>query len=372
MLLKARQEAEASLNESTEELRQTLQQTITTLNTQIDKAEAMLANLNDQRSKLQSMLESLSANPTDPQLADMAVQLLLSGTEAQLSLGEFQISSGRTQLEAGQTQLDSAREEYESAREEALKSANLDQLLNMNTLKQLIAAQNFSMPAGYIDGGEGDDNQYILKIGDAFDNVDELKSMVLCSIDGIGDVRLSDVADIELTDNADDSYAKVGKNRAVLLSIYKSSTASTSSVSNASTAAMKELMAENDGLHLTTIMDQGDYIKLIVNSVMSNLIEGAVLAIIVLALFLKDIRPTLVVAISMPLSVLFAIVMMYFSGITLNILSLSGLGLGVGMLVDNSVVVIENIYRLRGRGIPAPRAAVQAHARWRGPSCPPP
>ena len=359
VLLKARQEAEASLNESTEELRQTLQQTITTLNTQIDKAEAMLANLNDQRGKLQSMLESLSANPTDPQLADMAVQLLLSGTEAQLSLGEFQISSGRTQLEAGQTQLDSAREEYESAREEALKSANLDQLLNMNTLKQLIAAQNFSMPAGYIDGGEGDDNQYILKVGDAFDNVDELKSMVLCSIDGIGDVRLSDVADIELTDNADDSYAKVGKNRAVLLSIYKSSTASTSSVSNASTAAMKELMAENDGLHLTTIMDQGDYIKLIVNSVMSNLIEGAVLAIIVLALFLKDIRPTLVVAISMPLSVLFAIVMMYFSGITLNILSLSGLGLGVGMLVDNSVVVIENIYRLRGRGIPAPRAAVQ-------------
>ena len=113
----------------------------------------------------------------------MAVQLLLSGTEAQLSLGEFQISSGRTQLEAGQTQLDSAREEYESAREEALKSANLDQLLNMNTLKQLIAAQNFSMPAGYIDGGEGDDNQYILKVGDAFDNVDELKSMVLCSID---------------------------------------------------------------------------------------------------------------------------------------------------------------------------------------------
>ena len=359
VLLKARQEAEASLNESTEELRKTLQQTISTLNTQIDKGEAMLADLNEQRGKLQSMVEGLAANPADPKLADMAVQLLFSGTEAQLGLGEFQISSGRTQLEAGKTQLDAARKEYESAREEALKSANLDQLLNMNTLKQLIAAQNFSMPAGYIDGGEGDSDQYILKVGDAFDNVDELKSMILCSIDGIGDVRLSDVADIELTDNADDSYAKVGKNRAVLLSIYKSSTASTSSVSNASTAAMKDLMAENEGLHLTTIMDQGDYIKLIVNSVLSNLIEGAVLAIIVLALFLKDIRPTLVVAISMPLSVLFAIVLMYFTGITLNILSLSGLALGVGMLVDNSVVVIENIYRLRGRGIPAPRAAVQ-------------
>lgn len=118
-------------------------------------------------------------------------------------------------------------------------------------------------------------------------------------------------------------------------------------------------MAETEGLHLTPIMDQGDYIKLIVNSVLSNLIEGAILAIIVLALFLKDLRPTIVVAISMPLSVLFAIVWMYFTGITFNILSLSGLALGVGMLVDNSVVVIENIYRLRGRGVPAPRASVQ-------------
>ena len=119
------------------------------------------------------------------------------------------------------------------------------------------------------------------------------------------------------------------------------------------------MMAENEGLHLTPIMDQGDYIKLIVNSVLSNLIEGAALAIIVLALFLKDLRPTIVVAISMPLSVLFAIVLMYFTGITFNILSLSGLALGVGMLVDNSVVVIENIYRLRGRGVPAARASVQ-------------
>ena len=183
--------------------------------------------------------------------------------------------------------------------------------------------------------------------------------MVLCNIDGIGDVRLSDVAEVEMTDNADDAYAKVDKNRAVLLSLYKSSTSSTSTVSNASSAAMETMMAENEGLHLTPIMDQGDYIKLIVNSVLSNLIEGAALAIIVLALFLKDLRPTIVVAISMPLSVLFAIVLMYFTGITFNILSLSGLALGVGMLVDNSVVVIENIYRLRGRGVPAARASVQ-------------
>ena len=358
-LLQARKQAEATLNGSTEELRKSLQANVDSLNDQLTKAQAMLKQLNDQRAQLQSTLQSLEENPVDPTLADTAVQLLLSGSEAQLQLGQFQLESGRTQLESGKTQLESAQKEYDSAREEALKNANLDQLLNMNTLKQLIAAQNFSMPAGYIEGGEGDDNRYIVKVGDTFADADALKSMVLCNIDGIGDVRLSDVADVEITDNADDSYAKVGQNRAVLLSIYKSSTASTSAVSKASTAAMQTMMDENEGLHLTTIMDQGDYIKMIVNSVLSNLVQGAVLAILVLALFLKDLRPTLVVAISMPLSVLFAIVLMYFTGITFNILSLSGLALGVGMLVDNSVVVIENIYRLRGRGVPAPRASVQ-------------
>ena len=111
-------------------------------------------------------------------------------------------------------------------------------------------------------------------------------------------------------------------------------------------------------------MDQGDYIKLIVNSVLSNLIEGAALAIIVLALFLKDLRPTIVVAISMPLSVLFAIVLMYFTGITFNILSLSGLALGVGMLVDNSVVVIASSSPSAGpRRLPPLRASVPASAR---------
>ena len=359
LLVQTRQQVENEVNASLDSQRTALEQTIAGLNTQIEKGKAMLSQLNSQRAQLESALQSMAENPTDPALADMAVQLLFSGTQAQISLGEFQISSGKTQLEAGQTQLDTAREEYESAREEALNNANLDQLLNMSTLAQLIGAQNFSMPAGYIEGGEGDDNEYILKVGDAFSSVDELGDMILCNIDGIGDVRLRDVANVEMVDNADDAYAKVGKNQAVLFAIYKSSTSSTSSVSKASNAAMEAMMEENPRLHLIPIMDQGDYIELIVKNVLSNLIEGAIFAVVVLALFLKDVRPTLVVAISMPLSVLFAIVLMYFTGINLNILSLSGLALGVGMLVDNSVVVIENIYRLRNRGLPAPRAAVQ-------------
>lgn len=337
---------------------------ITDLNAKIDELNAQLNALNDQRAQMQTTLEGLAQNPIDPSLGALASQLLFSGSEAQLGLGEFQITSGLSQLQSGQAQLDAAREQYESAREEALKSANLDQLLDITTLSQLIMAQNFSMPAGYIDDADGD--SYVLKVGTPYDSVDALGDMVLCELPGVGDVQLQDVADVKLTDNADASYAKVGENRAVLLSVFKGSTASTSTVSKAMNAEMTELQADNSALHLTPLMDQGDYIKLIVNNVMSNLIEGAILAVIVLALFLKDLRPTLVVAISMPLSVLFAIVLMYFSGITLNILSLSGLALGVGMLVDNSVVVIENIYRLRNRGLPAPRAAVQGARQVQG------
>ena len=337
---------------------------ITDLNAKIDELNAQLNALNDRRAQMQTTLEGLVQNPIDPSLGALASQLLFSGSEAQLGLGEFQITSGLSQLQSGQAQLDAAREQYESAREEALKSANLDQLLNISTLSQLIMAQNFSMPAGYIDDANGD--SYVLKVGTPYDSVDALGNMVLCELPGVGDVQLQDVADVKLTDNADASYAKVGENRAVLLSVFKGSTASTSTVSKAMNSEMAELQADNSALHLTSLMDQGDYIKLIVNNVMSNLIEGAILAVIVLALFLKDLRPTLVVAISMPLSVLFAIVLMYFSGITLNILSLSGLALGVGMLVDNSVVVIENIYRLRNRGLSAPRAAVQGARQVQG------
>ena len=89
--------------------------------------------------------------------------IVRSGSEAQLGLGEYQITDGLTQLQAGQAQLDAARKQYESAREEALKNANLDQLLNITTLSQLIMAQNFSMPAGYIDDADG--NSYRLGHG---------------------------------------------------------------------------------------------------------------------------------------------------------------------------------------------------------------
>ena len=106
-------------------------------------------------------------------------------------------------------------------------------------------------------------------------------------------------------------------------------------------------------------MDQGIYIDLVMDSIINNILFGAVLAILILIVFLKDLRPTMVVAFSIPVSLVTAIVCMYFSGVTLNIISLSGLALGIGMLVDNSIVVIENIYRMRSEGRSVEEAAIE-------------
>ena len=289
---------------------------------------------------------------------------LVEGLKAAIGgLGQAQLeasvgfATAQNQLIAAEAQLKQAREQYDTARQQALDNANLDALLNVSTLSNMIYAQNFSMPAGYIDDAQ--DNAWLLKIGEEYGSSEDIADSLLCHVDGIGDVRLSDVADITVIDNAMDSYARLNGSNAVVLSVYKGSTAGTNEVSRQCKSALEELSKKYDGFTSVVLMDQGDYITLIVNSVVSSMVLGAILAILVLAVFLKDFKPTLVVGISIPLSVLFAIVMMYFSHLSLNMMTLSGLALGIGMLVDNSVVVIENIYRLRARGVAPARAAVQ-------------
>ncbi|MBQ6239759.1 MAG: efflux RND transporter permease subunit [Firmicutes bacterium] len=333
-----------------------------------DRAADISLSLSDARTmlgNLTGLLAQYQANPLDSSLGDEAAQLILSGMNAQLTLGSMTLAEGEQKYEEGKAQYEAALEEYNKAREEALANAKADSLLDITTISQLIYAQNFSMPAGYIEGGKDDDNSYVIKIGNEIASADELENLILVTVDGIGNVRIKDVADVEITDNSEDSYARVNREQAVLLSIYKSSTASTSEVADACNDLGKELEKSDPNLHVTVIMDQGEYIHMILRSVLTNLIEGAILAMIVLAFFLKDWKPTVVVALSMPLSVLFALVLMYFSHISLNMVSLSGLALGIGMLVDNSIVVIENIYRLRSRGVAAPTAAVQGASQVR-------
>ena len=324
----------------------------------VAELETALSDLDTELIAARAMAEQAKAGVEKAQEAYKKLEEGKILAAAGFGSASAQLAAAESALKEGEAQLEDAQKQFEDARAAALEQADMSALLTKEMVANLVMAQNFAMPAGYLYQGE---DQYLLKVGDAFSSVEEVENALLLHMDAgdVGDVRLSDVADVTVIDNSGESYARMNGNPAVAVSIQKASTASTSEVSKTVNEAIEELEAKYPGLRITPLMDQGVYIQMTVDSVLSNLGWGAVLAVLVLALFLKDLRPTLVVAFSIPISLMFAVVLMYFSGVTLNMISLSGLALGVGMLVDNSIVVVENIYRLRSQGVPAAKAAVR-------------
>lgn len=289
----------------------------------------------------------------------------LDTLNANASLTALKVSTSSAELTSAASSLEDAQSKLDDAKDSAYDSADLNKVLSEDTITSLLAAQNFDMPAGYAMDG---DTQYLVRVGDAVEDVEDLKKLPLIDmgIDGVKTICLSDVADVTVTDNSDETYAVINGNPGIMLSMEKQTGYSTGEVTDRILEKFKSLEKEDSNLHLSVLMNQGVYIDMIVNSVMQNMIWGALLAILVLLLFLKDIKPTIVIACSIPLSVVAAVVLMYFTGITLNIISMSGLMLGIGMLVDNSIVVIENIYRLRGEGYSIKKAAVEGSKQVTG------
>lgn len=322
---------------------------------QIEKAEQEILEKQEQltagKSQLETVQEQLNAGA-----------LTLAQVRGQLASGQLQaaieISSGSAKLAVGESVLAQQEAQMTSAKDEAYKKADVGEMLNAEMVQTLLAAQNFSMPAGYVEEAGMD---YLIRVGNKFHSIDEMRNLVLLDMEGMEPIRLSDVAAVELVNNADETYARINGENGVMLSIQKQTGYSTGDVSDRALEKLEELKNDEElDIDAVTLMDQGLYIDMIVNSVLQNLLYGAALAIIVLLVFLKSVRSTFVIACSIPISILTALVAMYFSGMTLNIISLSGLALGVGMLVDNSIVVIENIYRMRSEeGASAKTAAIE-------------
>mgnify|MGYP004496164601 FL=1 len=353
----------AELRDITDKLTGALQQLQQRLNTESGTEGSTAADLADDL-QVQQSLNTVYNTLNDVIKAMDDVPGLMStfsdalGTYSQQQMQAYmKFTEAREMLNEYEKQLTEAKQQYEDAKEKAMASSDVSKMLDIDTLAQLIYAQNFSMPAGYVKDSSG--KSWLLKVGEEYDSIEDISGALLLHVDGFGDVRLSDVADVAVIDNAEASYTRLNGERAAVLKIYKGTTSSASEVSDNCLSAFQELEAQYDGLHVVVLSNQGNYITIIVKSILSSMVIGAALAIIVLAIFLRDIKPTLVVGFSIPLSVLFAVVLMYFTGMDLNVMTLAGLSLGIGMLVDNSIVVIENIYRLRGRGVPAARAAVQ-------------
>ena len=353
----------AELRDITDKLTGALQQLQQRLNTESGTEGSTAADLADDLQVQQSLNtvyntlnDVIKAMDDVPGLTKTFSDAIGNFSQQQMQ-AYMKFTEAREMLNEYEKQLAEAKQTYADAEEKAMASSDVSKLLDIDTLAQLIYAQNFSMPAGYVKDSSG--KSWLLKVGEEYDSIEDISGALLLHVDGFGDVRLSDVADVEVIDNAEASYTRLNGERAAVLKIYKGATSSASEVSDNCLSAFQELEAQYDGLHVVVLSNQGNYITIIVKSILSSMVIGAALAIIVLALFLRDVKPTLVVGFSIPLSVLFAVVLMYFTGMDLNVMTLAGLSLGIGMLVDNSIVVIENIYRLLGRGVPAARAAVQ-------------
>ncbi len=317
-----------------------------------DEAVQRAKEWKKQLEELEKQLRDLETDEGVAKLADQVTAGTLTMADA-----VTQIISANIQLDSALNQIDQGLQTLEESRSAALSQADLSSSLNLSTITALLTAQNFSMPAGYL---KEDGVNYMVSVGDAIGTRQDLEDLVLFDLgmDGIDPIRMKDVADVAITDNSSEIYDKLNGKDGVIVSLNKQSTYATAEVSNNINSRFRELEAEYEGLSFVPLMDQGDYIYLIINSILSSLGWGALFSVLILYLFLRDLRPTVITLCSIPISVIFAVVLMYFSGVTINMISLSGLAVAVGMLVDNSVVVIENIYRLRAKGATVIQAAV--------------
>ncbi|MBQ8857589.1 MAG: efflux RND transporter permease subunit [Lachnospiraceae bacterium] len=328
---------EIKSSEDIDKIKPALEEALKIMDDGVAQMEEAMSMIESQKNEIQGAIDTLN-------------------TEA--AKAAMEVGTAAAELSVAGAALEEAKTSLESAKEEALNAADIEGILTIETLSGLIVAQNFDMPAGY---AYEDDTQYLIRVGESVKSVEELEDLVLMDMgmESVGLIRLSDVANIEIVDNSDETYAIVNGNPSVTLSFEKQTGYSTGEVTDRLLEKFESLEKQDEKLNITVLMDQGIYIDLIVDSVMQNMIIGAILAVLVLIVFLKDYRPTIVIALSIPLSVITAIVLMYFMDISLNIISLSGLMLGVGMLVDNSIVVIENIYRLRSEGMSIRKACVE-------------
>jgi len=217
-----------------------------------------------------------------------------------------------------------------------LKNVSPDEVL------RILPAQNMNMPAGYHVSKQTD---YLLRSLGEFKSIDDIRNaMVGATADGTP-VRVQDVAEVRETFREKRNSTQMDRAESVFLIINKRSGANTLQVSkriNKELGALKNIYPQ---ISFTSIFDQGKPVERVSKSASLNALIGGVLAILFMWVFLMSIRPTLIIAVAIPLSIVTTFIALKLAGYTLNLMTLGGLALGVGMLVDNSVVVIENIYR---------------------------
>jgi len=226
--------------------------------------------------------------------------------------------------------------------------------ISLSQIMTILQTENLNLPGGTVEYA---DKKLLVRSTGEFDNIEQIKNIPIAMANGTT-IYIRDIAEVVDTIKPIESYSRTNGRNSISLSVQKQTNANTVNVAKIVKEEINKITKEYPDLNIDVVFDQGQYIEMSVSNVASNAILGGVLAVFILLVFLKNIRTTLIIATAIPISIIATFVMVYFAGISLNIVSLGGLALGVGMLVDNSIVVLENIYRHRNEGYSRIEAAL--------------
>ncbi len=226
--------------------------------------------------------------------------------------------------------------------------------LTMDTLMSMISAENINLPGGTIQRGN---QEYTIRTLGEFNSLSEIEDLRFILNSG-QQIALSDVAQVNFVDDDQQSIVRANGQRSLDISVSKQSGTNTVNVARSVLSELDEIIEENSQYEIVPVLNQAEFIELSIDNLLESALLGSLFAIIVLFLFFRSIRTTSIIAIAIPISVIATFVLLYFSNITLNLMTLGGLALAIGMLVDNAIVVLENIFRFREEGVDKEEAAV--------------
>ena len=318
-----------------------------TNNTDMDQA---MTDLRDKVAQVKSQLPDDASDPTVMSIdidSMPVVQVALRGNDlASLqSIAEDEIQPALERLDGvASVDISGGYEQEIAVHTDAsrLKGYNL----TISSIGQQLGADNIAIPGGELDNGS---QTLAVRTDGEYSSIDDVKN-ALISLPAGGTVRLSQIADVSMQPKDQDAISKVDGDECIILSVNKQSGSNTAQIAELAKTEFDSLLKSNDSLQWNIVMDQSDYINMTVDNAIQNIWMGVLFAAIVLFLFLRDLGATMAVTIAMPCCILFTFLIMNVLGITLNMMSLGGITLGVGMIVDNSIVVLENIFTYRADG----------------------
>jgi HAE1 family hydrophobic/amphiphilic exporter-1 len=226
--------------------------------------------------------------------------------------------------------------------------------VSLNQVMAILQSENLNLPGGTIEYA---DKKLLLRSTGEFNSIEQIKNIPIALPNGTT-LYVRDIAEVLDTHKPIDSYSRTNEKNSISISVQKQTNANTVNVARAVKDELQKIEKEYPDTKIELIFDQGEFIELSINNVANNAIVGGLLAVLILFIFLKNVRTTMIIATAIPISIIATFVLVYFAGISLNIVSLGGLALGVGMLVDNAIVVLENIYRHRNEGYSRVEAAL--------------